>query len=606
MSSPATSPTTAPTASPTVSPITSPTSSTAKISGTVKSENGTPLAGVTLTLRNRSNNVVATTSTRSDGTYEFAGLYPGNYLVEETNPSQYLNDISDQDNSPDGDDGDPDKTVDNLIYVTLTDGEEDKNNDFVDAPTLSSTKSPVAVPTFSPTKAPVPPFSTPSTGSSLCVNFTIDFDSLPNGTSLLGGAYVSNEWFEVVGLTLSASGGYGDIPRLFNTSDVGNSQYGDTHLGSPNEKCDSSGPGIGSGGVPGTPGENCVPMGNVLIIQENNKDKSQPDDHASGDGVITFSFTSPVQFVYAIGLMDIEGNDTTITVVHDTASGQETTAIVVNGVGNNGFQTVPIEIGNVSELKVNFYSSGAVAFINFCHQLEESAMPSEPPSWSPAPSASPSDSVLEPPNSEYHTTIDVLFNQSLGNACFGISKSSPLNDMQGNEVITFDFASSVEGVNDIHLALPAGGDSLITIMYDDGIRKETSTIVVIGNGKASEKCVNVNKEKVYRMEVKLPHSGAVSSLNLRVNSNLEDNSNRRVLEEEPMGGLPQSGLMHTHARYFERKAASPGDVFRIPTDKCTASDFQDPVTILSQEKETVTFSISQVWKGCSTGRETLG
>jgi hypothetical protein len=110
---------------------------------------------VLLELLNNSDIVVGTTKTDANGKYEFAGLPPGNYVVKETNPLDFPIDVSDQDNSNDGDGGDSDKAVDNLIAVTLTDGEEDKDNDFVDD------RAPTASPTRSPTKAPTPP-PTPS------------------------------------------------------------------------------------------------------------------------------------------------------------------------------------------------------------------------------------------------------------------------------------------------------------------------------------------------------------------------------------------------------------------------------------------------------------
>lgn len=47
------------------------------------------------------------------------------------------------------------------------------------------------------------------------------------------------------------------------------------------------------------------------------------------------------------------------------------------------------------------------------------------------------------------------------------------------------------------------------------------------------------------------------------------------------------------------------EVLQIPVDNCTATDYANPITILSRDEKTVTFSVSQVWKGCGTG-ESLG
>ena len=47
---------------------------------------------------------------------------------------------------------------------------------------------------------------------------------------------------------------------------------------------------MGVGGEPGQPGENCVPQGNVLIIQDGRTDK--PSDNGFG-GSIEFCFDIP-------------------------------------------------------------------------------------------------------------------------------------------------------------------------------------------------------------------------------------------------------------------------------------------------------------------------
>ena len=143
---PTDSPTKAPVA-PTTSPTRSPTiSNTAAISGYVKNtlEEGLPAAVVEL-LDASGTTVIETTNPDSNGFYEFVNLEPGDYIVREINPPDYPDDISDQDEMPDGDAGDTDSTVDNRIVVSLNPGEVDEGNNFVDA----------AAPTFAPTLAPV-------------------------------------------------------------------------------------------------------------------------------------------------------------------------------------------------------------------------------------------------------------------------------------------------------------------------------------------------------------------------------------------------------------------------------------------------------------------
>jgi hypothetical protein len=258
--------------------------------------------------------------------------------------------------------------------------------------TPSESGRPSYRPSIDPTRVSFIPSFAPT---AICSNVTIDFDTLPDGTPTIGGAYVSLEWFDAHGLILSANGGYRNIPRLLNTSEPGT----DRDLGSPNKECTPPGPGSGEGGVPGMPGENCIPQGNVLVIQESNSEI--PDDNREG-GVISFDFSPNAESVHLIGLMDIGGNSTNITVVHEnTASGipTETTMIVI-GLGDNAVQTVPINTINVSQLRVNLGGSGAVTFISCCFSaaggsrptISKMPFPSQTPSRSSTPSQLPSGS----------------------------------------------------------------------------------------------------------------------------------------------------------------------------------------------------------------------
>jgi hypothetical protein len=171
------------------------------------------------------------------------------------------------------------------------------------------------------------------------------------------GIYVAKEWFDAYGMTLSTSGGYSFLPRVFNTSDPGR----DPDLGAPNRKCFPPGPGVGVGGEPNTPGENCEALGNVLIIQEDNDEPELPDDPARG-GTMAFEFITAIKYVYEIGIMDIERNTTSVTVVHKGGI----STIDVIGLGDNAVQIVLIDLEMVFRITVNFATSGAVTYLAFC------------------------------------------------------------------------------------------------------------------------------------------------------------------------------------------------------------------------------------------------
>jgi len=90
-----------------------------------------PISGVTITLKDASGAIIDTDVTDTDGKYDFVGLPPGTYTLEQTQPANFA-DVSDQDESPDGDAGDSDTAVDNSITVTTTANEQDMDNDFVE------------------------------------------------------------------------------------------------------------------------------------------------------------------------------------------------------------------------------------------------------------------------------------------------------------------------------------------------------------------------------------------------------------------------------------------------------------------------------------------
>ncbi|WP_457664695.1 SdrD B-like domain-containing protein [Thiolapillus sp.] len=78
------------------------------------------IAGVTVELRDSSNNVVGTTTTAADGSYSFTGLSVGDYTVIETDPANHVS-------TQDSDGGN-----DNRIAVTLGSSGVASGNDFLD------------------------------------------------------------------------------------------------------------------------------------------------------------------------------------------------------------------------------------------------------------------------------------------------------------------------------------------------------------------------------------------------------------------------------------------------------------------------------------------
>ena len=206
-----------------------------------------------------------------------------------------------------------------------------------------------------------------------CSPAVIDFETAGDGTDLSVGAYVSKEWKDEYGLTITArgkDGGYtpDDKPRLFNSENPGDYRQ----LGSPNSRCNPRGPGSGSGGFPGGPGENCDTLGLVLIIQDG--DTPYANDYPGG-GSIFFNFDRPTD-VQSLGLLDI---NTSAAKIYVTTANRNRSLIRVPRLGNNSAQTVDINVAGVVKVEVYLKNYGAITHLTFC------PVPTSPPAPKPTP-----------------------------------------------------------------------------------------------------------------------------------------------------------------------------------------------------------------------------
>ncbi|MBK9743571.1 MAG: carboxypeptidase regulatory-like domain-containing protein [Saprospiraceae bacterium] len=114
---------------------------TGSIRGTVTKDTNndnvgdTPLANVTINLKDLAGNIVATDVTDASGNYEFLNVAPGQYTIMEVQPTGY-NSVSDVDATPDPD-GNDGATPNDMIPVTVTAGEADNDNNLVEEQTAN-------------------------------------------------------------------------------------------------------------------------------------------------------------------------------------------------------------------------------------------------------------------------------------------------------------------------------------------------------------------------------------------------------------------------------------------------------------------------------------
>lgn len=154
---------------------------------------------------------------------------------------------------------------------------------------------------------------------------------------------------------------------------------------SPNNQCTTPGAGVGEGGKPGQPGENCVPQGNVLTETDGN--------------MITITFSSIVTKVISIGLLNVADGDTSAAITALTS----TTTVRVPNLGENSVQIVPIDTEDVSSIKLTLSGLVALTSVDFCIEPETPApFLSGPPALTP-----PTTPTVAPPTGTTPTTPSV-------------------------------------------------------------------------------------------------------------------------------------------------------------------------------------------------------
>jgi len=137
----------------------------------------------------------------------------------------------------------------------------------------------------------------------------------------------------------------------------------DFDLGTPNR--DFGGPGVGRGGAFGMPGQNAVPLGNLLIIPEYIADTNHdglvdvPNDEASG-GCMTFLFDEGV-VPLGFTLVDLD----VATARFDLLPGVLRVTVYQGPLEDNAVGTVNLPTAGYRRVELCFAGSGGVARVNF-------------------------------------------------------------------------------------------------------------------------------------------------------------------------------------------------------------------------------------------------
>ena len=205
-----------------------------------------------------------------------------------------------------------------------------------------------------------------ATGAPAQCPMVLDWDFDANGNPIVAGQDLTSVYSPwgvdlVVWTAMTMNPGDVGLPIAF---DSANPTGGDTDLGTPNQYW--GGPGIGTGGV----ATNLTPLGNLLISAENTYDGNNdglvdvPDDDANG-AWFEFFFDAPT-CVFGATAVDTDSNETAPDLVLYDAAGNIIEWIDFSQAGNNGVETIEIDVCGVDHMMFDVYGSGAIGDLVLC------------------------------------------------------------------------------------------------------------------------------------------------------------------------------------------------------------------------------------------------
>jgi hypothetical protein len=241
-------------------------------------------------------------------------------------------------------------------------------------PTAGPTSGPTSGPTAGPTRAP-----TPSECDYTDIDFETTGDGAPTGTS---NSYVASLSWSAYGVTINAystNGGFttvGNLTRFLDT-EATTKDLVDPNFGSPNVDC--GGRGTGAGGTT----SNCVGLGNVLIVQENESTAAMSNP---GGGDIVFTFDDATTML-KLTVFNVQSGGEIIFKKTDGAEKELTIPVMAA----NEVRDFEISEADVETMTVHFVGVGAVTNIGICRDPDAAPSPMglAPPIETEEPSASP-------------------------------------------------------------------------------------------------------------------------------------------------------------------------------------------------------------------------
>lgn len=213
-----------------------------------------------------------------------------------------------------------------------------------------------------------------ASGAALTATFEgLAAGSVVGGTNTFGAQVISDPW---VDFNIEAFGNQGPSSAII--FDTAHPTGNDSDLGTPNSGF--GGPGVGIGGLPGTPGENRKPQGKVVIIPKEltdvNRDGRVDDPNDSGfGGRIAFVWAAPAM-ITKLTMVDVEEAG---GVVNQYRNGVLIASFPIIPLGDNSQMTMNISTRQlVTKTEIVIPGSGSVAELTY----DFSPLPVEATTWS--------------------------------------------------------------------------------------------------------------------------------------------------------------------------------------------------------------------------------
>ena len=351
-------------------------------------------------------------------------------------------------------------------------------------PTDTATAAPTDI--YTPTPLPTTATAEPTHPPGVC-SWTLDFETDAAGNPLALGQIIDSEW-ATIGIHITTSNSAHPAMIFDSAHPTG----ADWDLGSPNEAF--GGPGRGTGGGEGQPGENRLPLGKVLILSQDGS-QSAPNDYASG-GTFIFTFDTPRK-IDKIQMLDIDPHESAGKISAYDQYGTKLGSFSLLPLGNNSVQIIHISLQNVSRLEVYLQNSGALAALSFCDPdprpgPTSTPIPTEPPATEPPgePTYTP---TTQPPSPGAAPVIELKTEASLSEGETLIASGSFTDPDSTRWEASVDYG---DGDGFVALALSSSHSFKLSRTYgDDGEYRVTVRIQDdSGAGAQSEHRVKVKNQ----------------------------------------------------------------------------------------------------------------